>query len=178
MIKTRSFKIEQLKIEGFENFYVFAKDFIFNQFLDYSPQLRVYWWRVDFEKDSLRKKLAGGENTVLLGKVGKEIVGFSLINYGPGGGVHLSWMGVDERYRGQGIGSAFLRETEKLALRHYSHFIYLWTENDRNIEFYKKRGFYYVGVQREAWCGMDEHLMQKNIAKPFKKILEKKIGGI
>lgn len=52
--------------------------------------------------------------------------------------------------------------------------MYLYTESQKNIRFYKNRGFEFVGTMRKAWFGADEHKMQKVLRdKPFEEIFEK-----
>lgn len=163
------FKVEWLKIKDFRKFQRFARDIILDQFLDYPSRIRKYYWKKDFNRDDLKRGLKTKKNMILLAKSPEKIIGFAFLNCDRGGGVQVSWLGVDKSFRQKGIGSSLLKEIEKHARQHQCHFIYLWTENKNNIKFYQKRGYYLVGIQRESWFGMDEYLMQKNIGKPFSK---------
>ena len=160
-------KINQLRLDNFEKFYSFAKDFVLNQFLDYPSRVRRIYWEKEFNRTDLRKKIKKGQARILTAIVEAEIVGFGLLEIDNLGGIYLSWLCVDKGFRGKGIGSSLLERVDKLALQRKCHFIYLYTENGRNIDFYKKRGFDLVGLHKESWCGMDEYIMQKNISKPF-----------
>lgn len=163
------FKVEQLKIKDFKEFYKFVKDFILKQFLDYPPRIRRFYLKKNLNQDSLKKALKTKEKVILVARSEEKIIGFILIAFDRGGGTHCSWFGVDENFRNHGVGSRLMREIEKLAQRRKCHFIYFWTENRNNIKFYQKRGYYLVGLQKESWYGMDEYLMQKNIGKPVSK---------
>jgi ribosomal protein S18 acetylase RimI-like enzyme len=166
------YQIKQLNSKDFEKFYTFAHDFVLNQFLDYPPVVRRKWFSIEFKKKELLEKLKEEKLIVLLAYDKDAIIGFSMIFLEDGGALYLSWLCVDEQYRGKGIGSSFLKRIETIALDNKRHFIYLSTENLRNIEYYKKRGFYLVGLRKEAWFGMDEYAMQKNLCTPFKEIFE------
>lgn len=72
-------------------------------------------------------------------------------------------MAVKKNFRGEGIGTKLIEELDKWALANKFHYIYLNTETDKNIEFYKKRGFRYVGIQKNSWFGEDEHILEKNV---------------
>lgn len=161
--------INQLSTTDLSPFLTFLKNFILNQFLDYPPNVRQAYWQKDFgNKERLLKELKTNKTRIYVARDKKKIIAFALVKIEPGGGFFLSWLGVDKPYRGQGIESEFLKKVEKVALAEGCHFIYLWTENQNNIRFYKKRGFGLVGLQKQAWYGQDEYLMQKNI-RPYQR---------
>lgn len=167
------FKVESLKIGDFDKFYQFAHDFILEQFLDYSPKLREKYFEIEFEPKEVKKMLKRGEKVVFLAWSEGKMVGFTTvdINFKKGGCAWIQWLGVDNQFRRFGIGGELLRAVEKVALKQKCHFIIVYTENTKNVEFYKKRGYDFIGLQKESWFGHDEYLMQKNISKPFYKDL-------
>lgn len=163
-------QIKQLRLKGFGKFYRFAKDFLLNQFLAYPSKVREFYWDCDFHRGRLQKAIKSKEKVVLVARSGEKIVGFAVLRIDRGGGTQCPWLGVDKDFRSQGVGSALVDQMEKVALERKCHFIFLHTENKDNIKFYKKCGYYLVGLQKEAWGGVDEYLLQKNLRKPFPEV--------
>lgn len=161
------YQVKKLDLKDFSRFYRFASDFILNKYQDYPPEVRRKYLEIDLDQKQLKKKLKQGKAEVLIAFLNREIVGFTVLNFEPGGGVHVQWLAVDERYRGQGVGSRLLQLTEKVAKDHQCHFIVLYTESEKNIKYYEKRGYKLVGLLKESWFGMNENLMQKSLCPPF-----------
>ena len=101
-----------------------------------------------------------------MAKSGKEIVGFLKGFVGYGGSSWVNWLGVEKKFRKRGVGAILLQEAEGFFKSKLCHFIQCCTENSELVNFYKKKGWKLVGLQKESWCGQDEYLLQKNIAKP------------
>lgn len=93
----------------------------------------------------------------------KELVGVIVVKADFGGVAYVEWLAVKKNFRGEGIGTKLIEELDKWALVNKFHYIYLNTETDQNINFYEKRGFRYVGIQKNSWFGEDEHLLEKNV---------------
>lgn len=161
------FKVERLEIVDFARFYRFAKDFVLDRYLDYPAAVRRKYLETDLERKQLRKAVKKKETVGLTAVLKGKVIGFAVLNFQRGGAVHIQWLAVDQKYRDQGVGSQILKEVEVVAKERKCHFMILWTESRKNIDFYQKRGYCLVGLQRESWYGMDEYLMQKNISKPF-----------
>lgn len=120
-------------------------------------------------------KVLQRKSAITLGAFEKnKLIGFISLENKDGGVGFVEWFIVDKVYRGKGIGTALMNRLEKEALRKYYHYLYLYTETRKNIEFYKKRGFAYVGLQKKSWFGEDEHMMQKILRdRPFDEIYKK-----
>jgi len=159
--------VEELKPGDFEKFYEFASDFILNRYEDYPRQVRKKYLENDLNKDQLKEDIKKAEAEVLVAFAEGGIIGFAVLAFERGGATHIQWMAVDEKHRGHGVGSKLLSLAEEVAKEHKCHFVILWTESEKNIKFYQKRGYYLVGLQRQAWYGIDENLMQKNLCPPF-----------
>lgn len=165
--------IQKLKLADFDQFYTFARDFVLRKYLDFPPAVRRGYWRSEFDKAGLKEAIQEGEIIILLAVADQKIIGFTYLTFETGGGAILQWLVVDKDYRGQGVGSQLLSEAEIITKKKKNHFLYLWTESQKNIDYYKKRGFYLVGRQKEAWFGLNENLLQKNLCPPFSKQWEK-----
>ena len=160
-------KIGELKIQNFEKFHKFAQKFILKQFLAYPLWARKFYWKTDFKRSELKEAIRNKKKAVVVATFEEKIIGFAIVSFDRGGGANCPWLGVDVNFRNRGIGTSLVEEIEKLARQHKCHFMYLHTENENNIGFYQKRGYYLVGLQKESWCGINEYLMQKNLGKPF-----------
>ncbi len=163
----KSCQVKELKVKELKRFCPFATGFILNQFLDYPLKIRRKYIKDDFDRRKLRGEIKNGRRIILTASEEKEFIGFASFYFERGGGVVLQWLGVDKNRRCRGVGSRILEEVAKKAKEHHCHFIVLSTENENNIKYYQKRGFYLVGLHKEAWYGVDENLMQKNICRPF-----------
>ncbi len=108
---------------------------------------------------------------VILGAFLDKLIGFIVVQKDDGGVVKFHWFAVDKNYRKQGIGSSLLRAAEKWCLENKCHYIFFYTENSKNVEYYKKRGFRLVGIQKNSWFGVDEYLIDKQLRNtPFQDI--------
>lgn len=81
------FKVGKLDPKNFENFYAFASDFVLHKYQDYPPEVRRKYLETDLEEKQLKKDLKNGKAVVLVASSGKEIIGFCLLNFQPGGAV-------------------------------------------------------------------------------------------
>lgn len=104
----------------------------------------------------------------------KRVIGFISLESKDGGVGLVEWFIVDKSYRGKSIGTALMNRLEKEALNKYYHYIFLYTETQKNLTFYKKRGFEYVGLQKKSWFGENEYMMQKILRdRPFDEMFKK-----
>lgn len=159
-------KIEKLKKKDLESFYLFAQDFILKEYQDYPPQIRRFYWHHFFSREKLESYLKDKDTLLLVAKNGKEIIGFLRGFVGYGGSSWINWLGVERRFRKRGIGVTLLQEAEDFLKSRLCHFIQCCAENLELVNFYQKRGWKLIGLQKKSWCGQDEYLLQKNIAKP------------
>lgn len=120
-------------------------------------------------------KILKNEKGILLGAFDKKkLIGFIVMDDKDGGVGFVEWLAVKKSYRGKGIGTSLLKQLEKKALSKYYHYLFFYTESQKNIEFYKKRGFEYVGLQRKSWFGENEYMLQKALrGNPFEEIFKK-----
>lgn len=161
------FKVEELELNNLKKFLLFAKELVVKQFSDYPLSVRNYYWEKEFNYDKLKEEIEKKEVTIYIALSDNKMVGFIVIHFDGGGAVNARWLEVEKNFRGKNIGTTLLKKIETEAKKNKCHFIYFWTETNKNVDFYKKRGYYFVGLQKESWYGMDEYLMQKNICKPF-----------
>lgn len=114
-----------------------------------------------FDKRFFSKIIRGKKNVVFGAYLGKELVGIIVVRADYGGVAYIEWLVVKKDFRGESLGTKLLEEVEKWAVSNKYHYIYLNTETDQNINYYEKRGFRYVGVQKNSWFGENEHILEK-----------------
>lgn len=145
-----------------------------DDFPEYEPRVSLIYRKHIFNTKYFFK-LHRKKSNIIFGAFAKnELVGIIVVIGDFGGVAFIDWLAVKKQYRYLGIAKALLKATENWLLEHYYHNMYLYTESKKNIEYYKRRGFEYVGVRKNSWFGADEHLLQKNFrGKPFEEMFEK-----
>jgi len=161
-----SLEIEKLRKKDVLNFYRFVKNFILNEYENYSSLIRHFYWRHFWNKKKIEKYLKDKDSILMVAKEGGKIIGFlkGFVDYG--GAAWINWLGVEKEFRKKGIGTSLLEEMEKFFKSRLCHFIQWCTERTSLVNFCKKREWHLIGLQKESWCGQDEYLLQKNIDKP------------
>lgn len=126
-------------------------------------------FNLQYFKELLKKK-----NNILGAYMEKNLIGFLAIRTDYGGVAYYDWFVMMKKFRCQGIGTRLLKAGEQWAIKHYYHYyhsVYLHTESQKNIDYYLKHGFRYVGVLNNFWFGEREHILQKTLLqKPAEQI--------
>lgn len=164
--------ISNLKEKEINEFYKLFKKSLGRDFPEYSRKVREIQLNREFTKKNFLRMVGKKDEVIIIAKIKGKIIGFIVLAKETGGVVDIVWLGVKRGFRNAGIGSKLLIAGEKWSKEHKCHCLLVNTENKRNVAFYLKRGYDYVGMQKEAWYGVNEYLLQKNIGKPFKSILK------
>ena len=168
-----NFVVRPLVPKEIDVFYPLFATVVTEDFPEYKPQIDRICLQIDTKAyyRGLYKKNEG----VLMGAFdGEELAGFLVITKDIGGVGHFKWLGVEKLHRKQGIASALLAAGEQWLLENKFHHLYFHTENMKNVEFYKRRGYEFVGLRKNSWFGVDEYLMQKQLRNtPFEEVFAK-----
>lgn len=153
-------------VEDVENFYSQfernIRDF-FNE--EYTPKTMNYFFGNRMSKEGL-KKIISESGFLYLAEDSSKPVGFLLFFDKPSGGVSFAnWFTVNKEYQGKGIGSDLLKLWEDDCLKKGVHALMLGTE-DYNLDFYKKRGFIFMGKMPHGYFGAEDNYMYKDIQLP------------
>lgn len=165
------FKIEKINsIKDIDKAAEIVSTALQEDFPTYKKETILAYRRGLFSKKGFRKFFKNKEN-IMLGAYDGNLIGFIGLKTEYGGVIFIDWLAVKKGFRGKGIGGTLLQHAEKWALANKFHYLYLFTETAKNMEFYKKRGFTYVGTHSKSWFGEDEHVLAKVLrSQPFKEI--------
>lgn len=115
-----------------------------------------------FSADAIFALLAQPGTTFLVAEVADHIVGFAQLLrgsthalVGSGDATELMRLYVQERFCGQGIGKAMLRQAEALALSQGAAILWLtaWSGNQRARDFYARQGYLDAGATHYVFGG-------------------------
>lgn len=115
--------------------------------------------------EALRESALNDPDSVLVAKVGNQVVGFCFSN-SDDGLVWLAWFGVHSSFRRQGIGSVLLEKLEESVRNGRSHKIWCdcRTENEGSKVTLSKHGYVELCTVRNHWYGQDFILWEKPVA--------------
>lgn len=155
-------------LKDLDRFFVFFSQSIKEQFPQYTPKTRDYFIQKEYSPQSLKVRLKSKDIIIYLAIQDKQIVGYLMTGIIVGGVCLAIWLAVSGQHQGQGIGSQLLQMWEKDAKSFGIHKLHLWTDN-KNVDFYKRRGFRLLGKISKNYYGVNDYLFYKSIQKPIEK---------
>ena len=110
------------------------------------------------KEEELVFKIENGEGTVIAGcNVGIDNWQFAILD--------ILW--VDEKYRGQGLGSALIREAEKAARERNCYAMLLGTYDFQALPLYKKHGYMLCATIKDWPKGHENYTLMKRLDQPL-----------
>ncbi|MGA2911313.1 MAG: GNAT family N-acetyltransferase [Candidatus Levyibacteriota bacterium] len=162
--------MQQLSVESVVEVAEIVANSLKQQDFPYKQKTNLAYCKI-YNQEYFTKLLNNKENAIFGAYQGLKLAGVIVIKTEEGGVMHIDWLIVKKEFRGMGVGTLLLKEAEKWALANKLHYAYLFTETDKNIEFYKKRGFRFVGEHLNSWFGETEYALEKSLRdKPFDSI--------
>ena len=153
-------------------FFIFFKKSIEEQFPEYSLRTRRFFIKREYSPRVLSGQLKTKELIIYLAVSGKEMAGY-LITRPIAGGVCLGvWLGVSEKHQRKGISTKLLALWEKETKKQGFHKLHIWAD-ERNLRFYKNRGFKLAGKVPDNYYGHDDYFFHKTIQRPLEKNFSK-----
>lgn len=138
---------------------VFRKT-ILEEFPEYSERARNYFVKNEKYKEGLFN------GAISLGAYNKKkFVGYLFTDSPFAGVITVRWIAVLQEYQSMGIGKELLSELEKRAKSLGVHLIQLEADQ-RNVEYYRKRGYSVLGHYEKGYFGLNDYLMTKLIQDP------------
>ncbi len=161
-----SFRVRKASLRDIEGFFELFKKSLQTQFPQYTNNTIRYFLDVDYRLSWLKEAITEKKRLVLIAETSKgEIIGY-LFSGKPYGGVGFcNWVAVDDKYKKQGVGTALLNKWEDVMKKQGAHIVQLLTV-ERNIAFYKSRGYKLVGEIPDNYFGTNDHLFYKLLQKP------------
>lgn len=154
-------KYSILQAKDSEKFYPFFKKIVEEFFYpEYTRKTITYFFEEEYTPEAIKKYASKGN--VIVAKDGDDFVGFLLYGHPEGGVSFCNWISVEEKYQGNGIATKLLEMYESDAKKLGAHCILLCTE-ERNLEFYKKRGYQYMGLNPKGYYGVADYWFFKTI---------------
>lgn len=159
---------KKAQVKDLDRFFLFFVRSIRKQFPQYTPKTRDYFLKRIYSQKVLKRQLQDKEIMIYLALDQKKVVGYLMVLPLLGGICLGVWLAVSESYQRKGIASKLLEIWEKDARGLGIHKLHLWTDQ-KNLEFYKRRGFRLVGKIPQNFYGVDDYLFYKSIQKPQEK---------
>ncbi len=169
------YTFKKANLKDFNAFWVaFAKN-IKTQFPEYSAKTRDFFIEQEYCPEALKAQIKNKEIAIYAALSSKEVVAFLMVRYLCGGVCLGVWLSVSKKHQGRGIATKLLKMWQENSKEAGIHKLHLWTDK-RNLEFYKKQGFTYVGKIPKNYYGADDYLFYKFLQKPQEKNFLKKIS--
>lgn len=131
---------------------------------DYTALSLNYMSDEIYNKSYFKKGITTGRKIIYLA-VDNNIKGYLVVDKLDGGVCFGEWLAVGNNYRKRGIATGLLKIWEQEVLKQGGHMVYVYTEK-RNMQYYKNRGFNYVGLIPKSWYGADHYFFYKTLQKP------------
>jgi GNAT superfamily N-acetyltransferase len=166
-----NYKIISLASDDVPEIYSLVTQSYKEDFPEFSPEVaNIYATKFHNEKH-FRDFLKHDINHIFGARDNNTLVAFIVLKGDFGGVVFIDFFIVKKDYRNRHIGTKLLHQAELWALEHAYHYLWLFTESEKNINYYKQNGFRYVGVHKKSWFGVDEHIMGKQLRnEPFPEV--------
>ena len=168
---TMDYKIISLTTKDISEIFSLASKVLKEDFPEYSPKVAKIYGEKYYSKKRFRDALKYKRNHIYGVKENGKLIAIIVLKGDYGGVLYVDLLAVKKEYRGLGIGNKLLNAAEKWALKNKYHYLWLFTESNKNIGYYKSNGFLYVGHHKGSWFGADEHILSKRLAdKPFPEV--------
>lgn len=163
-----SLTVRQATLKDFSAFYPVFKTCLQTLFPEYSPHSIAFFTDVPYEKSSLKSQIKNKEKILMLALDGTSVVGFFLVQKHYYGVSMATWLAVLPEYQKHGLASKLITLWEEITSDQGGHALMVWT-NDKNVPFYKNRGFILSGKFPKAWYGINVNLLYKGFREPDEK---------
>lgn len=165
------YKIISLTIKDVFEVFFLASKILKEDFPEYSPKVANIYGKKYFSEKRLRDLLKHKTNHMYGIKDNNTLIACMILKGDFGGVLYIELLIVKKEYRGSGIGTSLFEKAEQWSIENKYHYLWLFTESEKNIDFYKRKGFTYIGLHKGAWFGMNEHILSKQLqSKPFPEV--------
>ena len=160
--------IRKITLKDLDSFYSFFNKTVIKEFPEYSKGDLEYIFKRGWGKENYKNWLSNKERYILGAFSENKIIGLLDAESPHIGVCFCSWIMVDRKIQKKGIGTKLLSKLEIEMKRKGVHMIFLYADK-KNIPYYKKVGYKWVGNMEKAWFGQDHNILTKLIQKPTEK---------
>lgn len=164
----KEYNFRKAKVGDLNEFFVLFSKLTMKLFPEYSSRIKNFILKKECNLDALKAQFKAKQIIIYLVFCSKELVGYLIVRPIVGGVCLGEWMAIKESHQNMGVASGFLSMWEKDAKASGMHKLHLWAD-ERNVQFYKNRGFNFVGMVPENYYGSDDYFFYKSIQKPLEK---------
>jgi len=146
-----------------DSFYQCFSELMLEGYGQFPVVLSKYFLEHDYPKASFQIWIERNFRKVLLAvNENNEVVGFLVGDHTYGGVGFISWFGIKQAYRKQGLGTKLFNLYQAYILSRKAHLIELYTY-DGARGFYDGLGFKEIGRREEGFFGQKNLIMNKKI---------------
>lgn len=159
-----NYTIKLATLVDIDAFYTLFETSMNTQFSEYSDKTIQHFLQKEYPRAILKDKIEKKRVFLFLACKNEKVVGYLIGQRVYGGIAFGEWLGVDDYHQRQGIGSALLQVWEQHSIQEGAHKTHIWTA-EKNVDYYKKRGYVLVGKVPDNYFGSDDHFMYKTLRK-------------
>lgn len=145
-------------------FYPLFEKSMKTQFSEYTDKTIQHFLQKEYPRNALKNKIEKKRIFLFLALKNEKVVGYLIGQRVYGGIAFGEWLGVDDVHQRKGVGSALLRAWEQHSIKEGAHKTHIWTA-EKNVDYYKNRGYVLVGKVPDNYFGSDDHFMYKTLRK-------------
>lgn len=155
-------QIKDLTHEYLDSFYELFRNIMLKDFPEYKSETLQYFLNTLYSKNHFYSFINSPYRKNLVIEEDDEIIGFLVADQTFGGVGFISWLGIKDGYRNNGLASKILEEYKNFCKSKDAHLIEVYTF-PKTVEFYKRKGFMEVGRREKGYFGVVNIIMDKNI---------------
>jgi GNAT superfamily N-acetyltransferase len=154
-------KIELLTLKDWDQFYRLLQETVEADFPVYPKE--VIEKRI--EEPRLLMAFQKKSRQFWVAKIGTIIVGYLIAIKQTDGVSYINWLGVSDKFRNKGIGTALIGSWQDWARGEGCHKLRASTTNKNNVAFYEKSGFQLEGAFVNDSYGAERFVLGKGLGK-------------
>jgi len=158
-------KIEILKKEGAIDFYSIFARAMKTAFPCYSPVLADFFINKIYTPVNFIYWLNNNLKTIIVARLGAEILGFAVIDQPYGGVSFCRWLAILPEHQKKGLGKKLIEAWIEMAKMQGCHKVELASQPLAR-GFYEKAGLTLEGERKMSYFGIDQFVFGKIIGRP------------
>lgn len=158
-------KIKRITLKDLDVFFDFFQKTVKSEFPEYSKGDLEYIFTRGWSKEYYKEWLNNKERYILGAFNDGKLIALLDAKEPELGVCYCNWIMVDRKLQKKGIGTKLLSKLEIEMKRKGVHMLFLHADK-KNISYYKKVGYKWVGNMEKAWFGQDHHIFTKLIQEP------------